>query len=213
MQSGGLVKEEIVKRARVVNYTPFENTQRETKFHMTNKKVITVFGSSACRPGDEDYALAERLGGALARAGYIVCNGGYMGTMEASAKGAKEAGGEAIGITVETFTNRTANPFLTQEHRQPDLHSRIEKLISLADAYVILPGGIGTLAELFVVWNLVVMKNIPPRPILLLGNLYDQLLRTLQELTEVEQNHLAFLKVVYSVEEIVENLKEHLRKQ
>ena len=70
---------------------------------MSHKHVITLFGSSAIRPGDPEYAQAEQLGKALAEAGYTICNGGYMGSMEAAAKGTKEAGGEVMGVIPEMF--------------------------------------------------------------------------------------------------------------
>lgn len=177
---------------------------------MKQRPVVTVFGSAMTRPGDADYALAETLGRKLAEAGYTVCNGGYMGSMEASAKGAREAGGDALGITTADFSNRTPNPYLTEERQQPKLLRRIETLIDTADAYVILSGGIGTLAELFVVWNLLFMKCIPPRPVLLLGENYPRMLQCFQELAEIGPEHLQYLTPVSTIEETLERLRSHL---
>jgi uncharacterized protein (TIGR00725 family) len=121
--------------------------RQEKAAAMSKRKVVTLFGSSMIRPGDTDNEKAESLGRTLARAGYAICNGGYMGSMEASAQGAKEAGGEVIGVTCDLFSSRTACPYLTEEQRQPGLLERIGRLIELGDAYIVLGGGIGTLAE------------------------------------------------------------------
>jgi uncharacterized protein (TIGR00730 family) len=182
--------------------------RREKAADMKKRKVITLFGSSIIRPGDEDYAKAESLGRTLARAGYAICNGGYMGSMEASAKGAKEAGGEAIGVTCEIFSRRTACPYLTEEQRQPGLLERIGRLIELGDAYIVLGGGIGTLAELFVVWNLLAIECIPPKPVLMYGNDYDRLLEDLQRTAEIGPKQMRFIKVVTSEEEILAELEK-----
>lgn len=179
---------------------------------MGKKRVVTVFGSSAIRPGDAEYERAEALGRALAEAGYAICNGGYMGSMEASAKGAREAGGEVIGITTGAFPERSPNPYLTSERRQPTLLKRIEVLIETGDAYVVLPGGIGTIAELMLVWNLVVIRALPPRPILLYGEPYRQLLEALGNLMEIGPEQLRYLKVTAELEEILHALEACFRR-
>ena len=177
---------------------------------MTKKKIITVFGSSAIRPGDPEFDTAENLGRALAEAGYTTCNGGYMGSMEAAAKGAQETGGEVIGVTTEDFSRvRKPNPYLTEERRQPTLLDRIQTLIELADAYVVLPGGIGTMAELFVVWNLLAMRVLPERPVLLLGDRYPDLLKAFSRDTEIGPEHLRFLKMTTTIEDVLAELARH----
>ena len=177
---------------------------------MADRKVITVFGSSAIQPGDPDYEKAERLGRALAQAGYTVCNGGYMGSMEASAKGANEAGGKVIGVTCDAFSIRTPCPYLTEERREPTLLRRIDTLIHSADAYVVLPGGIGTLAELFVVWNLLAVDCLSPRPFLLYGEHYQELLRCFERLAEIGPRQTKYLKVIEDQEALLEELRKSL---
>lgn len=173
---------------------------------MSKRKIVTLFGSSMIRPDNRDYAKAESLGRALARAGYAICNGGYMGSMEASAKGAKEAGGEVIGVTSDNFTDREPCPYLTEEQRQPGLLERIGRLIELGDAYIVLGGGIGTLAELFVVWNLLAIDCIPPKPVLMYGEDYRALLDDLQRNAEIGPKQMRFIKLVNSEEEILAEL-------
>ena len=130
--------------------------------------VITVFGSSRPQPGSDAYETAQALGAALAKSGFVVANGGYGGTMEATARGARAAGGTTIGVTAETFRSK-ANSWIEKEIRVQDWQARLFKLIELGAGYVVLPGGTGTLVELSVVWEWVNKRFIGPRPIVLLG--------------------------------------------
>ncbi len=131
--------------------------------------VITVFGSSRPQPGSQAYETAQALGAALAKSGFVVANGGYGGTMEATARGAREAGGTTIGVTAEAFRSK-ANPWIEKEIRVQDWQARLFKLIELGAGYVALPGGTGTLVELSVVWEWVNKGFIEPRPLVLLGD-------------------------------------------
>ncbi len=116
-------------------------------------KVVTVFGSSLPGEASPAYEGARLLGKLLAEAGFAVCNGGYRGLMEASARGAREAGGHTIGVTCEIWTS-TANPWIVEEVRTKSFPERIMTLIERGDAYVVLPGGTGTLAELALAWEM-----------------------------------------------------------
>ena len=133
--------------------------------------TITVFGSARSLPGSPEYSLAEQLGRLIAQAGWTVCNGGYGGTMEAAAKGAHAAGGQAIGVTCSIFDGRgSANPYITQEIPTPDLPARLDALVRLGHAYVVLPGGTGTLLELALVWELLSKRLVADlRPVILVG--------------------------------------------
>ena len=116
-------------------------------------KTITVFGSSLPQEGTAAYEDARRLGRLLAEAGFAVANGGYGGLMEASARGAREAGGHTVGITCEIWPAK-ANRWIAEEVRTPSFLLRLTTLIERGDAYVVLPGGTGTLAELALVWEM-----------------------------------------------------------
>jgi hypothetical protein len=116
-------------------------------------KTVTVFGSALPAEGSVAYAEAERLGRLLAEAGYAVCNGGYAGLMEASARGAREAGGHTVGVTCVIWP-RPANAFIAEEVRTQSFAERLMTLIERGDAYVVLPGGTGTLAELALAWEM-----------------------------------------------------------
>jgi uncharacterized protein (TIGR00730 family) len=135
--------------------------------------VVSVFGSSQPAPGSADYESARAVGAALARAGYAVCNGGYGGTMEAGARGAREAGGHTIGVTTDYFAASRANPHVQEEIRTRDLTERLSTIVSLASAYVFLKGGTGTLLELAWVLERANKGADRPRPTVFLGDFWS----------------------------------------
>lgn len=127
--------------------------------------VVTIFGTSRCQPSDPLYPLAEELGRRLAQCGWTICNGGYGGTMEAAARGARDAGGETIGVICRALGRGPANRFIGRTIETGTLLERLERLIGLGDAYVVLPGGTGTLLELSAVWEMTNKGLIAARPI------------------------------------------------
>lgn len=131
---------------------------------------VTVFGGA--QPTEPDYQAAMRLGEALGRAGHTVLTGGYIGTMEAVSHGAAETGAHVIGITceeIERWRKVSANAWVKEEVRYPTLRERLFALIDKSDAAIALPGGPGTLAEIALLWNQMVIESLPPRPLILVG--------------------------------------------
>ena len=118
------------------------------------EKTITIFGTARVMAGDLVYALASEIGKLLAVAGFTIANGGYGGTMLAAAKGAVEAGGETIGVTCSAFKGSSVNEYINREIVTESLDERLDMLIKLGQAYIVLPGGTGTLLELAKVWEL-----------------------------------------------------------
>ena len=116
-------------------------------------KTVTIFGSSLPMEGTLAYAQALRLGRLLAEAGFSICNGGYTGLMEASARGAREAGGHTVGVTCAIWPF-AANAWVVEEVRTRSFSRRIMTLIERGDAYLVLPGGTGTLAEFALSWEM-----------------------------------------------------------
>jgi uncharacterized protein (TIGR00730 family) len=141
-----------------------------------SEKTVTIFGTGNAKPGDSTYALAYETGKLLAGAGFIIANGGYGGTMLASAKGAIEAGGKTIGVTCSAFKGSIANKYINHEIVTDSLNGRLNKLTELGQAYVVLPGGTGTLLELAMVWEL---KNKGfmhrTKPVILVGRFWKPL--------------------------------------
>lgn len=96
-------------------------------------KIISVFGSSQVGEESRDYKEARLLGRLLAEAGFTVMNGGYAGTMEAVSRGAKERGGQVIGVTLQSFAGRSANRWLDEERKMPTYLTRLEQLTAASD--------------------------------------------------------------------------------
>jgi uncharacterized protein (TIGR00725 family) len=177
------------------------------------RHIVTVFGSSRPQPDDPEYTLAYSVGEHLARAGFTVCNGGYGGTMEASARGAKDAGGRTLGITCDFLACRNANRWIDEIVNEGSMVDRLLKLVSVADAYVILKGGTGTLLELAAVWEFMNKNIISHKPIVIVGSFWNGVVRTLNEELAWEglENCTRFVSVVSSPAECVSILQQQLR--
>jgi uncharacterized protein (TIGR00725 family) len=155
---------------------------------MARQMVITVFGSSRPREGDEDYEEARTLGRALAKHGFSVCNGGYGGVMEAASRGAKEAGGRTMGITADFFKNAKLNAWVDEEVRKQTWQERLFELIERADGFVACKGGTGTLVELAVVWEMLNKSVMTGKPFAVLGDFWCPVV---ERVREVELGHPA----------------------
>lgn len=175
--------------------------------------VISVFGSSAPVPGSAGYEEAESIGRLLAEAGFTVATGGYCGTMEAVSKGAASAGGQVIGVTcdqIELFRPLGPNQFVTQEIRYPTLQERVQHLVRENEGMIVLSGGIGTLSELALAWSLLQVGEIPPRPLVLLGDLWQQTLRAFFSPDHVRQQDMDMLFLTHSPETAVAHIVKSL---
>src|SRR5262245_12193197 len=146
----------------------------------------TVFGSARIAPNTPWYELARRVGQELARAGLTVVTGGGPGAMEAAGRGAIEAGGVSIGLGIKMVDVEPPNPYMTDSVNFRYFFVRKVMLVKYATAFVLLPGGVGTLDELFETLNLIQTKKITPFPVILVGSEFwsgqvawmrDQLLR------------------------------------
>jgi uncharacterized protein (TIGR00730 family) len=138
---------------------------------MPNRK-ITVFGAANTLPGEPLYEDALALGQLLAKEGFNVITGGYIGTMEAVSRGAAESGAHVIGITcrdIEAWRGVKANQWVIEEQQFDTLNQRLEMLIRSCDAALALPGGIGTLVEISLTWNQMVIHAMDPKPLIIIG--------------------------------------------
>ena len=161
---------------------------------------VSVFGGSQPREGTPAYEEARLLGEMLAQRGHIVLNGGYIGTMEAVSRGASEAGGRVIGVTctdIEDWRSVAPNKWLTEERRKKTLIERLEVLINECDAAIALPGGPGTLTEISLMWNLMIVEAVPRRPLILVGDgwqsVFDQFFQSFTTYMPVTQRELILL--------------------
>ena len=171
--------------------------------------TVTIFGSSQAKEEDPDYNAGRALGKKLAEAGYTVCNGGYGGIMEATARGAKEAGGKTIGVTTEDFGG-PLNRWIDREIKMKKWSERLFKLIGLGDAYVIFDGGTGTLVELFVVWEMS-NKDFIKNPVVVFGKQLQNLVGQVRSFPQVIDNPRIFFKE--APDEVVKSLDERMGKR
>ena len=170
--------------------------------------VVAVFGSGSAPPDHPLLAEAERLGRLLAEAGFTLMNGGYGGTMEAASRGAQQAGGQVIGVTMDLFSPRLRpNQWLTKEQRVKDFFPRLKRLAS-ADAFVVLRGGIGTLTEATLVWSLLQTGQISPRPFLLVGESWQRLFSAFRADTFMKEGDFELAQVVADADEALAVLRD-----
>lgn len=148
---------------------------------MAVTKKISVFGGSRPKKGTNAYQDAYRLGELLGGAGMTVLTGGYMGTMEAVSHGASAAGGHVIGVTseqMEEWRPIGPNQWVEEEWRCETFRERLISLVENCDAAIALPGGIGTLLEICLTWNQVIIEAIPPKPLILMGSEWHHIMDT-----------------------------------
>ncbi|MGL5817225.1 MAG: TIGR00730 family Rossman fold protein [Phycicoccus sp.] len=134
--------------------------------------AVSVFGSARTTPDDEGYRLGERLGRALVEAGYAVITGGGPGSMEAANKGALEAGGTSVGLGIELPFEAGLNPYVDLGVNFRYFFARKTMFVKYARGFVVLPGGFGTLDELFEAVTLVQTEKVTSFPIVLVGRTY-----------------------------------------
>lgn len=184
--------------------------QKENGIH--NMK-ISVFGGSQPKADSSAYGEARQLGELLAQHGHIVMTGGYIGTMEAVSRGAAEAGGHVIGVTceeIETWRDVRPNGWVKEERREKTLMERLQVLIQECDAAIALPGGPGTLTEISLMWNLMIVESLHRRPLVLVGDgwqsVFGQFFGSLDSYIPAHQRELiAFAKDVHTAVKRIEN--------
>jgi uncharacterized protein (TIGR00730 family) len=173
---------------------------------------ISVFGGSRPKEGEAAYAEAMELGRLLAQRGHTILTGGYIGTMEAASRGACESGGHVIGVTceeIERWRPLGANQWVKEERRKKTLMERLHTLIHESEAAIALPGGAGTLAEISLMWNLMIVESLHRRPLILVGpgwqSTFDQFFHELDSyLTAPQREILCFANDVHTAVKMLE---------
>ena len=135
-------------------------------------RAVAVFGSARTPEGSEGYELARRVGAELAKAGFAVITGGGPGSMEAANRGAHEEGGLSIGCNIELPHEQHLNPYVDLSVEFHYFFARKTMFVKYADAFVIMPGGFGTLDELFEALTLIQTGKIRNFPVVLMGHAY-----------------------------------------
>ena len=177
---------------------------------------VSVFGSARTKEDNPYYQLAIEVGEQLAKAGYGVITGGGPGIMQAGNEGAQLGGGKSVGLNIDLPFEQNHNPFIDSEHNLTFDYFFVRKVIFVkySQAFVILPGGFGTLDELFEAITLIQTKKINKRPVVLLGHSYwDGLVDWVKRIMLEKENNIAaedmnYLKVVDSAEEAVKYIED-----
>jgi uncharacterized protein (TIGR00730 family) len=180
--------------------------------------AVSVFGSARTRPGDEEYAAGEELGRALARAGYAVITGGGPGVMEAVNKGASESGGVSVGLGIELPFEQRLNDWVDVGINFRYFFARKTMFVKYAQAFVVFPGGFGTMDELFEALTLVQTGKVTSFPVILYGRTYwqgllDWLRSTMLRERKVSEPDLDLLHITDDIDEIVDVIRRFERER
>jgi len=173
--------------------------------------AVSVFGSARAKPVSSEFELAERLGAALARAGYAVITGGGPGVMEAANKGASEAGGLSVGLGIELPFEQGMNEWVDIGIDFRYFFCRKTMFVKYAQAFCVLPGGFGTMDELFEALTLVQTGKVTRFPVVLLGTAYwrgliDWIGDTMRIEGKIGPNDLDLLCLTDDVDEAVHHI-------
>jgi uncharacterized protein (TIGR00730 family) len=172
---------------------------------------VTVFGSARITPDDPYYELARKMGAAIARLGFTVMTGGGMGIMEAANRGAKEVGGRSVGCNIELPFEQVSNMYLDRGVRLHYFFVRKALLIKYSYAFVVMPGGVGTLDELFEALALIQNEKIKHFPIVIMGTDYwRQLIGFIEQMAERGKISSSDLNLIYATDSVEEAIA-HIR--
>jgi uncharacterized protein (TIGR00730 family) len=179
-------------------------------------RAVTVFGSARTGPGHPEYAQGLALGTALAEAGFAVITGGGPGVMEAANRGCSEAGGLSVGLGIELPFEQGLNNWVDLGINFRYFFARKTMFVKYSQAFVCLPGGFGTLDELFEALTLVQTKKVTKFPVVLLGSeywggLYEWIANTVHGSGKVGDKDLALLHVTDDVDDAVKIVQEAWR--
>jgi uncharacterized protein (TIGR00730 family) len=176
---------------------------------------VSIFGSARTKPGHPFYQLAEEIAFKLTKEGYGIITGGGPGIMEAANKGAKVAGGKSVGLNIELPFEQSSNPYIDRDKLITFDYFFVRKVMFMkyAQGFVVLPGGFGTLDELFEALTLIQTKKIGKFPIVLVGKQYwkgmvDWIRETLQTEAMIDPNDMNLFKVADTADEAVAFINE-----
>ena len=177
-------------------------------------KAVTIFGSARLKEDSPVFQKAEELAADLARVGYTVLTGGGPGIMEAANKGAIQAEGRSIGMNIALPHEQAPNPYQTDSLNFKYFFVRKVMLVKYSTAFVVFPGGFGTIDELFEALTLIQTKKIKPFPVYLIGvdfwkGMLQWLQGTLQRMGTISEKDLHLFKVVDDVSTIPDEIDQY----
>jgi uncharacterized protein (TIGR00730 family) len=139
---------------------------------------VTIFGSARAKPGTFVYEECKRVAGALAEMGCDIITGGGPGLMQAANEGASAAGSpernKSVGIRVDLPFEQESNPFVSHAFEHKTFFSRLHHFVLASDAFVVTPGGIGTVLELTMIWQLLQVRHMRDTPLILVGKMWRE---------------------------------------
>ncbi len=176
------------------------------------RPAVSIFGSTRVKPGDEVYQKAERIGQLLAESGFAVITGGGPGVMEAANKGAASSGGKSVGLNIELPFEQKPNPYANITLKFRYFFVRKVMFVKYAVAYIILPGGFGTMDELLESVTLIQTRKIKPFPVILVGaNYWKGFLDWIKEVVlkegKISPEDLEIFQIIDEPGEIVKAIK------
>jgi hypothetical protein len=179
------------------------------------RNAVTIFGSARVKPEDKYYQMAEDLGRLLAKSGFAVITGGGPGIMEAANKGAAEAGGQSLGMNIRLPFEQKPNPYANIQIDYKYFFIRKVMFVKYAMAYVILPGGYGTMDELFEALTLIQTKRVKSFPVILMGRDYwqgllDWLKNSMLENDMILPFDLEMIHIIDDPEEVVKHINKYV---
>jgi uncharacterized protein (TIGR00730 family) len=179
--------------------------------------AVTVFGSARTKPGDKYYKIAEQIGYKLAKAKYAVITGAGLGIMEAANKGAKEAGGKSVGLNIDIPVVQKPNSYVTHLIDFRYFFCRKVMFVKYANAFIVMPGGYGTLDEFFEAVTLIQTERINPFPVILVGKDYWKdivgwIKTTLLKQGFISRKELDIFKVVDSADSVLRIIQDFYKK-
>ncbi|MDD5711387.1 MAG: TIGR00730 family Rossman fold protein [Smithellaceae bacterium] len=175
--------------------------------------AVSIFGSARTDPGDPNYEKAYCLAKSLAQEGFGVITGGGPGIMEAANKGASDAGGKSIGMNIRLPFEQKPNPYANISIDYKYFFIRKVMFVKYAVAYIILPGGFGTMDELFEALTLIQTKRIKSFPVILMGRDYwqgllDWLAKEMLGSGKINKQDLELIQIFDDPEEAVRHIKK-----
>ena len=177
--------------------------------------AVTIFGSARAKPEDEVYQKAELIATRLAENGFAVITGGGPGVMEAANKGAALAGGQSVGLNIQLPFEQYPNPYSNLNLSFRYFFVRKVLFVKYAVAYVILPGGFGTMDEFFEAVTLIQTKKIKPFPVILVGTDYwkgllDWIKGTVLKQGIISSDDLDILHLTDDPDDIIKTIKKRV---
>ena len=181
---------------------------------------ITIFGSARVKPNTEVYRLAKTVAKEFVKAGYGIISGGGPGVMEAANRGAREAAGTSVGVTIDLPFEEKINPYIDPDKIIKFRHFFVRKVmfVKYAQGFVVLPGGFGTLDEFFESVTLIQTKKTYPFPVVLMGTKYwaglmSWIRETVMEEGMVSKGDLSIFSVTDDPKEAVAIVKKFYKKE